>query len=104
MKQKLLPGLLALAIAPAVLSQTPPIYENYGVVQCPPEIPPTINATNFVNHAQFIINFTNGALQGEPILSPPYETSDTVNYTNDFGALLSCNTGFRLDTVPLQSG
>ena len=74
------------------------------MVQCPPEIPPTINASNFVNHTEFIINFTNGALQGLPILSPSYETSDTVNYTNDFGALLSCNTGFRLDTVSVQSG
>jgi hypothetical protein len=104
MKQKLLPGLLALAIAPAVLSQTPPIYENYGVVQCPPEIPPTIDAFNFVNHAQFIINFTNGFLQGVPINSPPYETSSTINYTNDFGALMSCNTGFRLEDYSLQLG
>ena len=101
MKQKLILGLMALSLMPAALSQTPGSYENWGVVQCPPEIPPTIDATNFVNHAQFTINFTNEVFL--PVTIPPYYTSDTVNYTNDFGAVMSCNTGFLLETL-LQSG
>ena len=101
MKQKLLCGLMALVLGPAALSQT---YENWALVQCPPEIPPTIDAFNFINHAQFFVNFTNGNLLTLPVATPPYETSSTLNYTNDFGAVMSCNTGFRMETYSLQSG
>src|ERR1035441_2877774 len=104
MKQKLLCGLMALVLGPAALGRTPPFYENYGVVQCPPEIPPTIDASNFINHAEFLLNFTNGNLLTLPFTTPPYETTSTLNYTNDFGAVMSCNTGFRMETYSLQSG
>src|ERR1039457_2267422 len=104
MKQKLLCGLMALVLGPAALGRTPAFYENYGVVQCPPEIPPTIDASNFINHAEFFVNFTNGNLLTLPVATPPYETSSTLNYTNDFGAVMSCNTGFRMETYSLQSG
>src|ERR1035438_3579883 len=104
MKQKLLCGLMALVLGPAALGRTPAFYENYGVVQCPPEIPPTIDASNFINHAEFFVNFTNGNLLTLPFTTPPYETTSTLNYTNDFGAVMSCNTGFRMETYSLQSG
>jgi hypothetical protein len=103
MKQKLLCGLMALVLGPAALSQTSALYENWGVVQCPPEVPPMIDASNFVNHASFLINFTNGNLLTLPVTTKPFETTSTLNYTNDFGALMSCNAGFRMETFP-QSG
>jgi hypothetical protein len=95
---------MALVLGPAALSQTPASYENFGLVQCPPEIPPTIDASNFINHAQFFINFTNGNIMLLPVTTPPFETTSTRNYTNDFGAVMSCNTGFRMETYPLPSG
>ena len=104
MKQKLLYGLLALALAPAAFSQPSASYENFGLVQCPPDIPPTIDASNFVNHSQFLINFTNFSLQTLPVTANPFATSDTLNYTNDFGAVMSCNTGFLLDTYSTRFG
>src|ERR1039458_4845421 len=88
MKQKLLCGLMALVLGPAALGRTPAFYENYGVVQCPPEIPPTIDASNFVNHNQFFVTFTNGNFQTLPVATPPYNGwSETLNFTNDFGAV-----------------
>lgn len=102
MKQKLLCGLMALVLGPAALSQTSALYENWGVVQCPPDIPPMIDASNFVNHAQFFVNFTNGNLLLLPVNTKSFETSGTLNYTNDFGAVMSGNTGFRMETY--QSG
>ena len=102
MKQKLFCGLLALALGPMAWSQTPDLYENWGLVQAPPEIAPTIDASNFVNHAEFYINFTNYVL-GLPVTTPPFETSSTLNYTNDYGAVMSCNSGFRLENYSLQT-
>ena len=34
-------------------------YVNDGVVLCPPQIPPQVDATNFVNNNYFDINYTN---------------------------------------------
>src|ERR1035437_798709 len=105
MKQKLLCGLMALVLGPAALGRTPAFYENYGVVQCPPEISPTIDASNFVNHNQFFVSFTNGNFQTLPVATPPYNGwSETLNFTNDFGAVMSCNTGFDIETFPLSGG
>ncbi len=87
---------MTLLSALSVLGDTSAVYENFGLVQAPPDIPPQIDASNFINHAQFIINFTNFSLN-LPLTIPPYETQDTRNYTNDFGADMECNTGFRFD-------
>jgi len=95
---------MALVLGPAALSQTSSLYENWGVVQCPPEVPPTIDASNFVNHGEFLINFTNAALLTLPVTTKPFETSSTLNYTNDFGAVMSCNAGFRMETFPPPAG
>lgn len=107
MKQKLLSGLmvltLALALAPAAWSQPDAVYENWGAVICPPEVPPTIDATNFINHGQFVVNITNF-----PPLLPsagpvdPYQTYDTLNFSNHFGAFLACNSGFLLQFNPQE--
>jgi len=100
MKQKSILGLVALALTSAAWSQT---YENWTVVQCPPEIPPNIVASTFINHAEFRINFTNFNMGALPVTAPPYRGwSETVNFINDFGAHMSCNTGFNIETFPLS--
>ena len=103
MKQKLLGGLMALVLVPAVFGQPSDLYENWGLVQCPPEVPPTIDAFNFVNHNQFYVTFTNMNLATLPVTVKPFETTSTTNYLNDFGAVMNCNTGFRMETYP-ESG
>ena len=105
MKQKLLSGLMALvltlALAPAALGRPDTRWENWGAVICPPEIPPTIDASNFVNYGQFIVNITNF-----PPLHPsqgpvdPYATFDTLNFSNQYGAFMACNSGFLLQFNP----
>ncbi len=99
MKHMLISGLIALTLAPAVFGDTADTYENWGAIECPPDTPPMIDASNFVNHSRFVINFTNIGRE-LPITASPYETSSTLNFANNFGALMSCNTGFRLDTNP----
>ena len=97
--RKLLSGLFLAAWAHASWAQVPGTYENDGFIQCPPMIPPAVDATNFVNYGQFIINYTNSASFNEPpVAVQPYATQDTLNYTNRFTGFMSCNTGFRLDT------
>ena len=61
--------------------------------------PPMIDATNFINTSQFIINFTTGDLNSSMML---YETWDTVNYTNT-GTMMA-NSGFQFDTLFSGSG
>jgi hypothetical protein len=98
MKWPLLCGLLALASArPALAADA--LYENDGIVNYPLYVssPPVIDATNFVNNNQFIINFT--ALSD---VQPFYETSDTLNYTN-IGVMMA-NTGFQFDNQSSVTG
>jgi len=64
-------------------------YVNDGIVLAPPELPPQVDATNFVNNNYFSINFTNFFF---PQL---YETDNTLNFTNN-GTMIG-NTGFRFD-------
>jgi hypothetical protein len=98
MKSRFVAGLLGLALAFPVLGQDL-TYENPGFFAAPPEIPPNIDALNFVNDGQFIINFTNTVWLLPPYQPPPpYEMQNVQNYTNSFGAFLSCNTGLRLQT------
>lgn len=100
MKQKSILALVALTLVSKALSQT---YENWTVVQCPPEVPPNIVATTFINHTEFLINFTNYNMGALPVTTPPYRGwSETLDFTNDFGATMSCNTGFDIQTYPLS--
>src|ERR1051326_4112235 len=98
MNRKLLAGFTALALAWSALGQDL-TYENSGLFSAPPEIPPNIDAPNFVNDGQFIINLTNQIWFQPPFQSPyPFEMQNTRNYTNIAGAFMSFNTGFRVDT------
>jgi len=98
MKWPLLCGLLALALARATLAADA-LYENDGIVSYPgtTSFPPVIDATNFVNNNSFTINFTTFS-----ITQPFYETSDTINYTNNGSMVV--NTGFKFDTQSTSTG
>jgi hypothetical protein len=67
------------------------VYENNGIVD--DAYPPDIDATNFINNGSFTVDFTTISL-----VQPFYETSDTINYTNN-GTMVA-NTGFQFDTQP----
>ena len=100
-KWKWLAGWLLLAVVGAARPAT--VYDNEAVVQCPPQIAPQVDATTFFNNNQFIINFTNYSFT-PPYPSPlPYETSDTLNYTNTPVGFMSCNMGFRMEHLNSQT-
>src|SRR5262245_9687997 len=98
MKCKLIVGFMGLIAASSAFAQA---YRNDGFVIVPPLIAPNIDAPTFVNNGQFIINFTNdlrfvvvGRETELGVQPDPYETQNTVNFTNLPGAFMSCNTGF----------
>jgi len=80
-----LPAGLLLARA---VSGADALYQNDGVITFPGTVsfPPQIDATNFVNNDIFTING----------IGAPYETSDTLNYTNN--GWMSSDVGFWFDT------
>ncbi len=82
-------ALLGLLLARAALG-TDALYENDAIITYPGTVsyPPTIDATNFVNTGTFSIND----------LSEPYETWNTINYTNS--GLMSSDVGFGLTRRP----
>jgi len=98
MNRKLVAGLSTIALACSALAQEL-TYENAGFISAPPDIPPTIDAYNFVNNGTFIINLTNQIWLLPPFQPPiPYEMQNVRNYTNSAGMFMSFNTGFRVDT------
>jgi hypothetical protein len=99
MKWPLLCGLLVLVSARVALAAGS-TYVNNGIVNYPLNVNllPVIDDTNFVNNSQFIVNFTDG--QPTPVFL--YETSDTLNYTNN--GLMMCNIGFRFDDYSTVTG
>ena len=107
MKHSLYAIVLSLAVANFVSAQPAPLYENDGVVN----VAPQIDATSFVNNGFFTIGvFGNiisvnsggaGSLFGS-VAPELYDTSDTLNYTNN--NTMSINSGFRFDTEPSGSG
>lgn len=106
-KSRLLCGLFAGAVALSAWGQANPSYnvDPGQLFLAPPKVPPNVDAINFVNHGQFVINFTNQLPFDPPPQIPyPFETQDTLNYSNFFGALMSCNTGFRLETFVPPGG
>ena len=104
MKCKFISSLLALLGAGSLSAQ---VYTNYGLVVAPPDIPPMIDARDFINGGHFLINMTNTDINTvgllPPILLPEYYTTRTVNYTNEAGALMAANTGFRFTTFDPDS-
>src|SRR5436309_1194082 len=106
MKYKVLAGLAGLLLVNSAFTQAGANYRNDGFVIVPPLIAPNIDATTFVNNGQFVINFTNelfivlGRETELGVQADPYETQNTLNFTNLPGAFMSCNTGFRFDFAP----
>ena len=97
MKWPLLCGLLGLALVrPALAADN--IFTNGATISYPgtQNYPPVIDATNFINTGQFIINFTTLSIQ------PYYETSDTLNYFNS--GKMMVNTGFNFDDQSTSTG
>ena len=105
MKCKILAGCLLLGLSPALMAVTSDFYVNDGVVICPPQIPPQVDATNFVNNNFLSINFTNTVIlpNGQfAVLPSSFVTANTYNFTNT--GVLYCNGGLTFDlfdTVPV---
>ncbi len=104
MKRCLLLSFLAVALASAVRGQPALFYVNDAVVQAPPQIPPQIDAINFVNNNFFSITFTNldynaDTLSYNAVLFQPV---DTLNFTNV--GFMSVNPGINFLTIPSQAG
>jgi hypothetical protein len=96
MKRLILTGLAGLAICSAALGRTDPSYINNLVrIFNPPNAPPQIDASNFINNVAFIDNTFNS------VFVTPYATANTVNYTN-FG-VLGALEGFEFDTFNTQT-
>jgi hypothetical protein len=94
----------ALLLAGQSLFATAGYYVNDAIVQAPPMVPPQIDATNFINHNVFIINFTNGEPTFYGANLPPYQMANTINYTNSSGAQMSFNSGWDAEAFFPQAG
>lgn len=108
MKRFLLSGFLALALAPLSQGQPTGSYINNGTIIT--NIPPAIDATNFVNNGIFdialnaILTNSIGAFGSIAILNaqPALDFSDVLFYTNR--GIMSCDTGFLFNTQPSGTG
>jgi hypothetical protein len=96
MKCKFLVSILAVVLPVVAVAQTSAFYVNDSFVNCPPQIPPQVDATNFVNNNFFSINFTN------LFSAQPYRMASVLNYTNN--AYMYGNYGFQFDTGPSGAG
>ncbi|PWU12315.1 MAG: hypothetical protein C5B50_21725 [Verrucomicrobia bacterium] len=93
----------AVLVCSVSLAQSGPatVYENYGIFSSPPQIPPNIDATTFINDpaSSFIINFTNLInFTPPPAVIPPFEMQNTYNFSNFPGGTLLSSSGFFFDT------
>src|SRR5256885_16712501 len=89
MKQFILSGWVALVTALAALAADP-IYISDVPVTSPPDPRPVIDATAWVNNSLFDITSIN--LSGIPL---PFETQNTLFFTNTVGGVLRGSPGFR---------
>ena len=99
----LLCGLLCLSLA-RVAPAADSLYESDYPVSytIPPDYPPNIHATNFVNDANsFTVNFDTYGITFDTIQNYMFEPWNTVNYTNN-GSMIT-DTGFRFDTQVTNS-
>src|SRR5437588_5611442 len=72
-------------------------WQNDGVINCPPDLPPQVDAINVINNNFIAISMTNFYSN-----SQVWDTSDTLNFTNN-GAMIG-DSGFRFDNAPSYSG
>src|ERR1043166_3135982 len=80
---------LSLELTHLLVAQPATYYVNDGIVQCPPDTIPQVDAVNFVNNNFFSVN--------PPVASPrPYYTAHTLNFTNR--GTMDGNLGFDLST------
>ena len=93
MQRLLLCGLVSLGLLPFAGSAADAFYINNGIVDTP-----VVDATNFVNNGTFSATTFNSAF--DALL--PYETSDTLNYTNT--GTMSGVVGFKFDNAPSGTG
>jgi|GEM_PF-605883 len=108
MKPSFLPSLflsfLLAALALPARAQPALFYENDGVVQAPPAIPPTVDAVNFVNKNFFSVTFTN--LDEDPVTfgfnATLFKPLDTLNFTNL--GYMAVDPGIDFRTVPSSVG
>ncbi len=98
MKRHILIGLAALAMVSVASGATSSSYENKIVLIAPsaglPALP-SVDATNFINDSAFIDNSLSLVLNTTLFLVQPYDTANTLNYTN-YGVMGSL-AGFQLD-------
>ena len=98
MKRQILIGLTSLAMMSVALGRTASSYVNNVVLIAPsPTLLalPTVDATNFINNSAFIDNSLSLLTTTTLLVVEPYETANTLNYTN-YGVLGSL-AGFQLD-------
>src|SRR5205807_4475401 len=96
MKRFLLLTALAGLLAPAAGRAADAFYINNGIVSTffPPTAAPDIDALNFVNNGLFEV--TNLFFESPTFIPDPFETSDTLNYTNH--NLMLGDPGWRFET------
>src|SRR4051812_8684857 len=92
MKRWLVCSGLGVFLAGSVFGQTAQTWVNNSSIICPPEIPPVIDAFNFVNNRSAILSLTFTNFDYLPL----FDTTSTLNFTNH--GYMSANTGFRFDT------
>src|SRR6185295_13741653 len=97
MKRKSVSSLFGLLLALAAPAQPVDTWLNWGVITAPPDVPPMVDALNFVNSNSITIIFTNFTVNPEL-----FDTSDTLNFTN-VGSM-AATSGFQFDTAPAISG
>ena len=87
---RLLTALATAAVVRLASAQTANFYVNDGLIVCPPQVAPQVDALNFINNGLFVVNSTN--------LVYPYWTANTLAYTN-LGTM-TCENGFTFARVP----
>ena len=95
MKPFLLITMLTLAGGLSAPAGTALIYVNDAPVQSPPDFLAPIDATSFVNRNLFSIGSSNLIFIGTTIPTLPFETANTLNYTNTSTGVLLGTPGFR---------
>lgn len=90
MMQYLIPVVLTLVSLCSLSAATIPIYVNNSPVNSPPDPAPQIDATAFVNRSIFNVNSSF-------IGTIPYQTFNTLFFTNTSSGVMSGSPGYRFD-------